>query len=242
MSDLLDLVLAAHSGLERWREVRYLDVRLSASGGLFQIKGHPEGLHDVIMRIETHAACSHLCSLWASPITAATSLQPACGSKIARVVSSRNMSTLVRRSPATPSRHPGIGYSCSISRATPIGITSPLRFCSHSLVSTSARWGHMKNMGRPGNGRRCNFHRLSRLIVQNRPSISMRKAFFSDSTMSPRSLAQQGRTIVSITHRSLGWYFRRSACVVGLTPTGPLISGPTVVLLLISDIVVLTNL
>ena len=26
-----------------------------------------------------------------------------------------------------------------------------------------------------------------------------------------RSLAQQGSTIVSITHRSLGWYFRRSA-------------------------------
>ena len=66
MSDLLDLVLAAHGGLELWREVRYLDVRLSASGGLFQIKGHPEGLHDVIMRIETQTACSHLCSLWAS--------------------------------------------------------------------------------------------------------------------------------------------------------------------------------
>ena len=211
MSDLLDLVLAAHGGLERWREVRYLDVRLSASGGLFQIKGHPEGLHDVIMRIETQRPAVTFVPFGRPDYRMATSLQPACGSKIARVVSSRNMSTLVRRSPATPSRHPRDRLQLSISRATPIGIISPLRFCSHSLVSTSARWGHMKNMGRPGNGSRCNFHRLSRLIVQNRPSISMRKAFFSNSTMSPRSLAQQGRTIVSITHRSLGWYFRRSA-------------------------------
>ena len=50
---LLDRVVEAHGGLERWHEVRYLDVRLTVSGGLFQIKGQPEGLHDVLMRIET---------------------------------------------------------------------------------------------------------------------------------------------------------------------------------------------
>ena len=52
-SGLLNRAVDAHGGLERWREVRYLDVRLSVSGGLFQIKGHPEGLHDVFMRIQT---------------------------------------------------------------------------------------------------------------------------------------------------------------------------------------------
>jgi hypothetical protein len=52
MSGLLDLAVDAHGGLERWREVRQLDVRLSVSPGLYQIKGHPEGLHDAIMRIE----------------------------------------------------------------------------------------------------------------------------------------------------------------------------------------------
>jgi hypothetical protein len=46
-------VVEAHGGLERWHEVRYLDVRLTVSGGLFQIKGQPEGLYDVLMRIET---------------------------------------------------------------------------------------------------------------------------------------------------------------------------------------------
>jgi hypothetical protein len=96
------------------------------------------------------------------------------------------------RSPTTSSRHPGIGCSCSTSWATPIGITSPRRFCSHSVVSTSARFGRMKNTARPGNGCRCSFPRPSRLIVQNRPFISMRKVFFSDSTTSPRSLGSRG--------------------------------------------------
>jgi hypothetical protein len=52
MSGLLDRAVDAHGGLERWREARQLDVWLSVSGGLYQIKGHPEGLHDAIMRIE----------------------------------------------------------------------------------------------------------------------------------------------------------------------------------------------
>jgi hypothetical protein len=51
-SSLLNRTVDGHGGLERWREVRYLDVRLSVSGGLFQINGHPEGLHDVFMRIK----------------------------------------------------------------------------------------------------------------------------------------------------------------------------------------------
>ena len=199
--------------MEDWNpgEVRYLDVRLSVSGGLFQIKGHPEGLHDVFMRIQTQRACRHHCSLRASRLSRPLYPHPACGSKTVSVVSSRNVPTPVRRSPDLSSRHPGIGCSCFTSLATPIEITSPRHFCSHSLVSTSARLDHMKNTARPGNGCRCNFPQPSRLIVQNRPSISMRKVFFSDSTTSPRSLAQSGRTTVSTTHRSRGWYFRRSA-------------------------------
>jgi len=51
-TNLLNRVLDAHGGLEHWQKVRYLDVRLSISGGLFQINGQPEGFHDVIMRIE----------------------------------------------------------------------------------------------------------------------------------------------------------------------------------------------
>lgn len=48
MSTLLDRAVDAHGGMERWRKVIRLDVRLSVSGFLFEIKGHPEGLHDVV--------------------------------------------------------------------------------------------------------------------------------------------------------------------------------------------------
>jgi len=43
--------------MERWHKVIRLDVRLSVSGLLFQIKGHPEDLHDVVVYIDPVAAC-----------------------------------------------------------------------------------------------------------------------------------------------------------------------------------------
>jgi hypothetical protein len=42
MSGLLDRIVDAHGVLERWREVQYLDVRLSVSAGLYKIKGHQD--------------------------------------------------------------------------------------------------------------------------------------------------------------------------------------------------------
>jgi hypothetical protein len=53
MSDLLALALEAHGGLERWRAIRSIDATLSVSGGLWQIKGHPEGLPDIRLHLET---------------------------------------------------------------------------------------------------------------------------------------------------------------------------------------------
>ncbi|HXX98665.1 MAG TPA: alpha/beta hydrolase [Candidatus Bathyarchaeia archaeon] len=61
MSSLLDRVVDAHGGMERWRKVIRLDVRLSVSGSLFQIKGHPEGLHDVIAHIDPHRPAVTIC-------------------------------------------------------------------------------------------------------------------------------------------------------------------------------------
>jgi len=52
VSSLLDRAVNAHGGMECWRKVIRLDVRLSVSGFLFQIKGHPEGLHDVVAHID----------------------------------------------------------------------------------------------------------------------------------------------------------------------------------------------
>jgi hypothetical protein len=52
MNELLELALNAHGGLERWREVQTIDLKLSITGGLFRIKGFPEGLPNVSMHIE----------------------------------------------------------------------------------------------------------------------------------------------------------------------------------------------
>src|SRR5258708_13216428 len=52
MNELLELALSAHGGLERWREVQTIDLKLSITGGLFRIKGFPEGLPNVFMHIE----------------------------------------------------------------------------------------------------------------------------------------------------------------------------------------------
>jgi hypothetical protein len=41
MSELLDAVIAAHGGLERWRAVRSIDVTFNFSGGLLELKGYP---------------------------------------------------------------------------------------------------------------------------------------------------------------------------------------------------------
>src|SRR3979411_972638 len=53
MSDLLDLALKAHGGLDRWREVKSLDVRVSLTGALYHLKGYPEGGSHVTVRIDT---------------------------------------------------------------------------------------------------------------------------------------------------------------------------------------------
>ncbi len=53
MSDLLDLALKAHGGLDRWHEVKSLDVRVSLTGALYHLKGYPEGVPNVTVRIDT---------------------------------------------------------------------------------------------------------------------------------------------------------------------------------------------
>jgi hypothetical protein len=51
MRELLELALRAHGGLERWREVQSLDVRVSLTGALYRLKGYPEGVPNLTMRI-----------------------------------------------------------------------------------------------------------------------------------------------------------------------------------------------
>jgi hypothetical protein len=48
LTDLLELALAAHGGLDRWREIERMTATLTLGGALFALKGRPEGLGGVV--------------------------------------------------------------------------------------------------------------------------------------------------------------------------------------------------
>jgi hypothetical protein len=53
MNDLLNLAIKAHGGLERWKQVRSLQAKVTLNGALWRIKGRPNGLPGVLMRADT---------------------------------------------------------------------------------------------------------------------------------------------------------------------------------------------
>jgi hypothetical protein len=53
MNLLLQKVLDAHGGLETWRKVTSLDLSVSLKGGLFALKGYPDGMPNVVMHVDT---------------------------------------------------------------------------------------------------------------------------------------------------------------------------------------------
>jgi hypothetical protein len=52
VTDLLQLALDAQGGFAVWRSIRQIDVQLSISGGLWKVKGRPDGLPNISMRID----------------------------------------------------------------------------------------------------------------------------------------------------------------------------------------------
>src|SRR6266566_4178265 len=54
MKDLLTRALDAHGGLARWREIEAFQLKVSIGGGLWRLKGLPDGLRDVTLRIQAH--------------------------------------------------------------------------------------------------------------------------------------------------------------------------------------------
>lgn len=55
MSDLLDFVLEVHGGLERWREVESVDLRLTIGGPFAAVKHQPDGVRDALVRIDARS-------------------------------------------------------------------------------------------------------------------------------------------------------------------------------------------
>jgi hypothetical protein len=54
MKDLLDLVVTAHGGIDRWNQVDRINVKASITGGIWYVKGKPEALKDVIIEADAH--------------------------------------------------------------------------------------------------------------------------------------------------------------------------------------------
>ncbi len=52
MSDLLELAIEAHGGLTRWRALRSIAITLSLTGGLWRLKGYPDGMHGMRLEID----------------------------------------------------------------------------------------------------------------------------------------------------------------------------------------------
>jgi hypothetical protein len=53
MNDLLNFAMTAHGGLERWKHVRNMQAKVTLNGTLWRIKGRPDGLSGVVMRLKT---------------------------------------------------------------------------------------------------------------------------------------------------------------------------------------------
>src|SRR5277367_5242922 len=53
MSELLNLAVDAHGGLDRWNKVKAIRVAASITGGIWYVKGKPDFLKNVVLTVET---------------------------------------------------------------------------------------------------------------------------------------------------------------------------------------------
>jgi hypothetical protein len=53
MSDLLELAMEAHGGLDRWSKVKAIKVAASITGGIWYVKGKGDFLKNVVLTVET---------------------------------------------------------------------------------------------------------------------------------------------------------------------------------------------
>ena len=239
LSSLLDRAVDAHGGMERWRKVILLDVRLSVSGSLFEIKGHPEGLHDVVAHIDPQRPAVTICPFG----------RPDCRGNFTpdRVwIEDREDHIIEER--ADP-------------RGSFAGHVLNTRWDKlHMLYFTSyALWNYFTTpflLTQPGvdvseigsheeHGE--TWQRLQVRFPSTIPTHNAEQVFY----FNEKDLLQRLDYVTEVAgggiashycfdHASFsGLVFPTLRRVVSRTPTGPLISGRTMVLLLISDVLVL---
>ena len=108
MAELLDAVITAHGGLDRWNAVRSVDVTFNFSGGLLDLKGFP-GHHRPTASVDVKQPRVVLQRLGGDPDDRWISPRTACGSNIATAGPSKSDPTPAPLLPATFGRRPGTG-------------------------------------------------------------------------------------------------------------------------------------
>ena len=58
MNDLLATAVAAHGGLDRWNQIKTINVKAAISVAFWQIKGKADAMSDVRIEVDTDARCS----------------------------------------------------------------------------------------------------------------------------------------------------------------------------------------
>src|ERR1700679_1671521 len=53
MTELLDLAVKAHGGLERWNKIKAVKVAASITGAIWYVKGKPDFLKNVVLTAST---------------------------------------------------------------------------------------------------------------------------------------------------------------------------------------------
>jgi hypothetical protein len=53
MTDLLDLAVQAHGGMERWRQLSSIRIAASITGAIWFVKGQGDALKDVVLTVDT---------------------------------------------------------------------------------------------------------------------------------------------------------------------------------------------
>jgi hypothetical protein len=98
MKDLLTRTLDAHGGLSRWREIEAFQLKVCIDGGLWRLKGLPDGLRDVTLRIQAHRPILTI-TPFGGQARPGTSRQTAYGSRMPMVASLRSVPRHGLRSP-----------------------------------------------------------------------------------------------------------------------------------------------
>ena len=243
MIPLLKLAIEAHGGLSRWREIEAFRLKVSIGGGLWRLKGLPDGLRDVTLRIQAHRPIVTITPFGGKARTGHFTpdrvwVEDANGGVVEERTTPR----------ASFAGHvlttPWINCRNSTSWATHCGTTLRLRSCSPNPASRPVRSGHTRKTARRGTA--------SSSSTPKHPDPLCRAGLvFQRARITPAYGLLRGcgrrhgrRCRLSLLLRSYPVRWHRHSDpppAVSRTPKGAVLSGPTGVLLQMSDIKPIPN-